>query len=228
MGLRRAVAVAAARSSRPLPGRGRPSAAAGLPLAWRRRCDGLAGSVAPQCDIEGSAPNITLSLNLPTNGPPFQDTMVHHFVTSIDDVMLMSSSAEPLDDSVYNRPYKFPFILPSDSFSLCYYTSQAPVPPILGFYQLGEEQSQLKIPVNLKLHESIKIFEYCKACTFFNRGPVAQLVFKVCYGQLDLSQEKNLLVCVIAKQNTRVTSSPSQLVQCKQSCVISYRCCFWL
>ncbi|KAM4665930.1 LOW QUALITY PROTEIN: AP-5 complex subunit mu-1 [Amazona ochrocephala] len=157
------------------------------------------GTVNCNCDIEGSAPNITLSLNLPTNGPPLQDTVVHHFVTSIDGAMLMSSSAEPLDDSVCNA-YKFPFILPSDSFGLCYYTSQAPVPPILGFYQLAEE-SQLKIPVNLKLHESIKIFEYCKAhILFFNRCPIALLKYKVCYNQLDLSQEKSLLVWVIGQK----------------------------
>lgn len=45
-------------------------------------------------------------------------------VASVDSAMLMSSSAEPLDDSVYNGPYKFPFIPPSDSFSLHYYSSQ--------------------------------------------------------------------------------------------------------
>jgi len=63
-------------------------------------------------------------LNLPINGPPLQDIVVHHCVTSVDPAMLMSSSAEPLDDSVYNGPYTFPFIPPSDSFDLCYYTSQ--------------------------------------------------------------------------------------------------------
>lgn len=48
---------------------------------------------------------------------------------------------------------------------------QVPVPPILGSYQLTEEGSQLKITVNLKLHESIKnSFEYCEArIPFFNR-----------------------------------------------------------
>lgn len=48
---------------------------------------------------------------------------------------------------------------------------QVPVPPILGCYQLIEEGSQLKITVNLKLHESIKnSFEYCEArIPFFNR-----------------------------------------------------------
>lgn len=75
-------------------------------------------------DVEGSVPNITLSLNLLTNGPPLKDTVIRHFVTSSDTAMLMSSSAEPLDDSVYNGPYKFPFILPSDSFNLCYHTYQ--------------------------------------------------------------------------------------------------------
>ncbi|KAM9289973.1 LOW QUALITY PROTEIN: AP-5 complex subunit mu-1 [Cariama cristata] len=160
------------------------------------------GAVNCKCDIEGSAPNVTLSLNLPTNGPPLQDIVVHHCVTSVDPAMLMSSSAEPLDDSVYNGPYKFPFIPPSDSFNLCYYTSQVPVPPILGCYQLIEEGSQLKITVNLKLHESIKnSFEYCEArIPFFNRGPIAQLEYKVSYGQLDLSREKSLLVWVIGQK----------------------------
>uniref|UniRef100_A0A663EPL1 AP-5 complex subunit mu-1 n=2 Tax=Aquila chrysaetos chrysaetos TaxID=223781 RepID=A0A663EPL1_AQUCH len=160
------------------------------------------GAVNCKCDIEGSAPNVTLTLNLPTNGPPLQDIVVHHCVTSIDPAMLMSSSAEPLDDSVYNGPYKFPFIPPSDSFNLCYYTSQVPVPPILGCYQLIEEGSQLKITVNLKLHESVKnSFEYCEAhIPFFNRGPITQLEYKVSYGQLDLSREKSLLVWVIGQK----------------------------
>ncbi|NXS07798.1 AP5M1 protein, partial [Neodrepanis coruscans] len=160
------------------------------------------GAVNCKCDIEGAAPNVTLTLNLPTNGAPLQDIVVHHCVTSVDPAMLMSSSAVPLDDSVYNGPYKFPFIPPSDSFNLCYYTSQVPVPPILGCYQLVEEGSQIKITVNLKLHESIKnSFEYCEArITFFNRGPIAQLEHKVSYGQLDLSREKSLLVWVIGQK----------------------------
>ncbi|NXJ78896.1 AP5M1 protein, partial [Trogon melanurus] len=160
------------------------------------------GAVNCKCDIEGSAPNVTLTLNLPTNGPPLQDIVVHHCVTSVDPAMLMSSSAEPLDDSVYNGPYKFPFVPPSDSFNLCYYTSQVPVPPILGCYQLIEEGSQLKITVNLKLHESIRnSFEYCEArMPFFNRGPIAQFQYKVSYGQLDLSREKSLLVWVIGQK----------------------------
>ncbi|PKK21085.1 adaptor-related protein complex 5, mu 1 subunit [Columba livia] len=76
-------------------------------------------------------------------------------IASVDPAMLMSSSAEPLDDSVYNGLYKFPFIHPSDSLSLHYYASQVPVPPILGCYQLIKEDSQLKT-INLKLHESLK------------------------------------------------------------------------
>ncbi|NXO71014.1 AP5M1 protein, partial [Phainopepla nitens] len=160
------------------------------------------GAVNCKCDIEGSAPNVTLSLSLPTNAPPLQDIVVHHCVTSVDPAMLLSTSAEPLHDSVYSGPYKFPFIPPSDSFNLCYYTSQVPVPPILGCYQLVEEGSQIKIMVNLKLHESIKnSFEYCEArIPFFNRGPIAQLEYKVSYGQLDLSREKSLLVWVIGQK----------------------------
>uniref|UniRef100_A0A669QKA5 AP-5 complex subunit mu-1 n=1 Tax=Phasianus colchicus TaxID=9054 RepID=A0A669QKA5_PHACC len=160
------------------------------------------GAVNCKCDIEGAAPNVTLTLNLPTNGSPLQDIFVHHCVTSVDPAMLMSSSVNPLDDSVYSGPYKFPFIPPSESFNLCYYTSQVPVPPILGCYQLVEEGSQLKITVNLKLHESIKnSFEYCEArIPFFNRGPIAHLEYKVSYGQLDLSREKSLLVWVIGQK----------------------------
>ncbi|KFW87048.1 AP-5 complex subunit mu-1, partial [Manacus vitellinus] len=160
------------------------------------------GAVNCKCDIEGSAPKVTLTLNLPTNAPPLQDIVIHHCVTSTDPAMLMSFSAEPLDDSVYNGPYKFPFIPPSDSFNLCYYTSQVPVPPILGCYQLVAEGPQIKITVNLKLHESIKnSFEYCEArIPFFNRGPIAQLEYKVSSGQLDLSREKSLLVWVIGQK----------------------------
>ncbi|XP_032044330.1 AP-5 complex subunit mu-1 isoform X1 [Aythya fuligula] len=160
------------------------------------------GVVNCKCDIEGAAPNVTLTLNLPTNGSPLQDILVHHCVTSVDPAMLMSSSVDPLDDSVYSGPYKFPFIPPSDSFNLCYYTSQVPVPPILGCYQLIEEGSQLKLTVNLKLHESIKnSFEYCEArIPFFNRGPIAHLEYKVSYGQLDLSREKSLLVWIIGQK----------------------------
>ncbi|KAM6311438.1 LOW QUALITY PROTEIN: AP-5 complex subunit mu-1 [Aegotheles albertisi] len=158
------------------------------------------GTVNCKHDIEGSAPNGALSLNLPRNGLPLQDIVVHHCVTSVDPAMLMSSSAELLDGSVYS-PYKFLFIPPSESFNLCYCTSQVPVPPILGCYQLIEEGPQLKITVNLKLHDSIKdSFEYCEAhIPFFNRGPIAQLEYKISYGQLDLS-EKSLLVWIIEQK----------------------------
>uniref|UniRef100_A0A8C3B966 AP-5 complex subunit mu-1 n=1 Tax=Cairina moschata TaxID=8855 RepID=A0A8C3B966_CAIMO len=222
-GLRRAAT--AARSSRLLPGPGRhllpcpglPPLPAAIPvtpppLAQRHGAAGALGAeVRPpgrrrgaflQCDIEGAAPNVTLTLNLPTNGSPLQDILVHHCVTSVDPAMLMSSSVDPLDDSVYSGPYKFPFVPPSDAFNLCYYTSQVPVPPILGCYQLIEEGSQLKLTVNLKLHESIKnSFEYCEArIPFFNRGPIAHLEYKISYGQLDLSREKSLLVWVIGQK----------------------------
>ncbi|NXA49425.1 AP5M1 protein, partial [Nothocercus julius] len=160
------------------------------------------GTVTCKCDIEGAAPNVTLSLNLPTNGSPLQDIVVHHCVTSLDSAMLMSSSIDSSDDSAFSGPYKFPFIPPSDSFDLCSYTSQVPVPPILGCYQLNEEGSQLKYSVNLKLHESIKnAFDYCEArLPFFNRGPITHLEYKVSYGQLDLSREKSLLVWVIGQK----------------------------
>lgn len=50
-------------------------------------------------------------------------------------------------------------------------SAQVPVPPILGFYQLKEEETQWKFSVHLKLHESVKnTFEYCEArVPFFNQ-----------------------------------------------------------
>ncbi|XP_074765006.1 AP-5 complex subunit mu-1 isoform X2 [Athene noctua] len=79
---------------------------------------------------------------------------------------------------------------------------KVPVPPILGCYQLTEEGSQLKITVNLKLHESIKnSFEYCEArIPFFNRGPITRLEYKASYGQVDLLRERSLLVWVIGQK----------------------------
>lgn len=49
--------------------------------------------------------------------------------------------------------------------------SQVPVPPILGTYQLKNDDNQLRITVSLKLHESVRnSFEYCEAhLPFFNR-----------------------------------------------------------
>ncbi|KAM9381002.1 LOW QUALITY PROTEIN: AP-5 complex subunit mu-1 [Phaethornis superciliosus] len=151
------------------------------------------------CNIEGSAPNLTLSLNLLTDGPQLQDTVIHHFVTSVDPAMLMSSSDDPLDDSVCSEPYKFPLIPPSD-FNLCYYTIKVPVTSVLECYQALKEESQLKI-TNLKLHESImNSFENCEAHTpFYNRAQITQLEYRDSYGQLDLS-EKCLLVWVMGQK----------------------------
>lgn len=59
--------------------------------------------------------------------------------------MLMSTSAEPLHDSVYNGPYKFPFIPPSDSFNLCYYTSQVTAHSQLMLF--SSVQTEIKTPV---------------------------------------------------------------------------------
>lgn len=124
----------------------------------------VVGAVTCKCDLEGFMPNVTVSLHLPTNGSPLQDILVHPCVTSLDSAILTSSSVDGMDDSAFSGPYKFPFIPPLESFNLCYYTSQVPVPPILGFYQIKEEDIQLKITVNLKLHESIKnTFEFCEA-----------------------------------------------------------------
>ncbi|XP_059579331.1 AP-5 complex subunit mu-1 isoform X3 [Alligator mississippiensis] len=155
-----------------------------------------------KCDLEGAASNVTISVNLPANGSPLQDILVHPCVTSLDSAILTASSVDGMDDSAFSGPYKFPFTPPSDVFDLCYYTSQVPVPPILGFYQMKEEESQLKLTINLKLHESVKnAFEYCEArIPFFNRGPITHLEYKVSYGQLDLSREKSLLVWVIGQK----------------------------
>ena len=54
---------------------------------------------------------------------------------------------------------------------MCLFWFQVPGPPILGFYQVKEEEVQLKITVNLKLRESVKnSFEFCEAhIPFYNR-----------------------------------------------------------
>nr|XP_045010189.1 AP-5 complex subunit mu-1 isoform X2 [Jaculus jaculus] len=159
-------------------------------------------SITEKCDLEGIMPNVTISLNLPTNGSPLQDILVHPCVTSLDSAILTSSSLDTMDDSAFSGPYKFPFTPPLESFSLCYYTSQVPVPPILGFYQMKEEEVQLKILVNLKLHESVKNnFEFCEAhIPFFNRGPITHLECKVSFGQLEVFREKSLLVWIIGQK----------------------------
>lgn len=69
-------------------------------------------------------PNVTISLSLPTNGSPLQDILVHPCVTSLDSAILTSSSIDPMDDSAFSGPYKFPLTPPLESFNLCYYTSQ--------------------------------------------------------------------------------------------------------
>ncbi|CAI5764795.1 AP-5 complex subunit mu-1 [Podarcis lilfordi] len=160
------------------------------------------GTVTCKCDIEGTAPNVTISLNLPANGSPLQDILAHPCVTSLDSAVLTSSSVDVMDDSAFSGPYKFPLIPPADPFDLCFYTSQVPVPPILGFYQLKEEESQWKFTVHLKLHESVKnTFEYCEArIPFLNRGPITHLEYKVSYGQLEVAKEKSLLVWVIGQK----------------------------
>ncbi|KAG8449415.1 hypothetical protein GDO86_016168 [Hymenochirus boettgeri] len=160
------------------------------------------GTVLCKCNLEAITPNVIVGLNLPANGSPLQDILVHPCVTSVDSSMLISSSVAITDDSTFNGPYKFPFIPPSDLFHLCYYTSQVPVPPILGFYQMTENASQVQISVKLKLHESVKNgFEYCDAkIPFFNRGQIKHFEYKVSYGQLELSREKSILVWVIGQK----------------------------
>ncbi|KAM3920172.1 AP-5 complex subunit mu-1 [Leptodactylus fuscus] len=160
------------------------------------------GTVSCKCNLETISPNVIVGLNLPANGSPLQDILVHPCVTSIDSSMLISSSVAATDDSAFNGPYKFPFIPPFDLFQLCYYTSQVPVPPILGFYQLTEDGRQIHISIKLKLHESIKNgFDYCEAqIPFFNKGQIKHSDCKVSHGQLELSKEKSLLVWVIGQK----------------------------
>lgn len=50
-------------------------------------------------------PNVTISLNLPTNGSPLQDIIVHPCVTSLDSAILTSSSIDTVDDSAFSGPY---------------------------------------------------------------------------------------------------------------------------
>ncbi|XP_036291550.1 AP-5 complex subunit mu-1 isoform X2 [Pipistrellus kuhlii] len=162
----------------------------------------VVGTVTCKCDLEGIMPNVTISLSLPTNGSPLQDILVHPCVTSLDSAILTSSSIDTMDDSAFSGPYKFPFTPPLESFNLCYYTSQVPVPPILGFYQIKEEEAQLKITVNLKLHESVKNnFEFCEAhIPFYNRGPITHVEYKVSFGQLEVFREKSLLIWIIGQK----------------------------
>ncbi|CAH2328797.1 AP-5 complex subunit mu-1 isoform X1 [Pelobates cultripes] len=160
------------------------------------------GTVSCKCNLEAISPNVTVSLNLPANGSPLQDILVHPCVTSVDSSMLISSSVAIADDSAFNGPYKLPFVPPLDLFHLCFYTSQVPVPPILGFYQLTGEGCQVQISVKLKLHESVKNgFEHCEAhIPFFNKGHIKHFDYKVTHGQLELSREKSHLVWIIGQK----------------------------
>ncbi|KAL6105696.1 ap5m1 [Pungitius sinensis] len=154
------------------------------------------GTVTCKCEVEGVLPNVTVTLTLPPNGSPLQDILVHPCVTSLDSCILTASSVDNCDGSAFSGPYKFPFSPPLEPFRLCSYTSQVPVPPILGSYQLREEENQLYVSVTLKLHESVKnSFEYCEAhMPFFNRDQIGVVEVKVSSGQMDVSKEKNLLV----------------------------------
>uniref|UniRef100_A0A8C7YMU7 AP-5 complex subunit mu-1 n=1 Tax=Oryzias sinensis TaxID=183150 RepID=A0A8C7YMU7_9TELE len=160
------------------------------------------GTVACKCEVEGVLPNVTVTLSLPPNGSPLQDILVHPCVTSLDSSVLTASSVEHWDGSAFSGPYKFPFSPPLEPFILCSYTSQVPVPPILGSYQLKEEESQLHVSVVLKLHESVKnSFEYCDAhLPFYNRDQMGVVEVKVSSGQLDVSKEKNLLVWALGQK----------------------------
>ncbi|XP_008281517.1 AP-5 complex subunit mu-1 [Stegastes partitus] len=160
------------------------------------------GTVTCKCEVEGVLPNVMVTLSLPPNGSPLQDILVHPCVTSLDSSILTASSVDNCDGSAFSGPYKFPFSPPLEPFRLCSYTSQVPVPPILGSYQLREEENQVHVSVTLKLHESVKnSFEYCEAhLPFFNRDQMGVAEVKVSYGQLDVSKEKNLLVWVLGQK----------------------------
>ncbi|XP_068563038.1 AP-5 complex subunit mu-1 [Cebidichthys violaceus] len=160
------------------------------------------GTVTCKCDVEGMLPNVTVTLTLPPNGSPLQDILVHPCVTSLDSCILTASSVDNCDGSSFSGPYKFPFSPPLEPFRLCSYTSQVPVPPILGSYQLREEENQLRVSVTLKLHESVKnSFEYCEAhLPFFNRDQMGAVDVKVSSGQMDVSKEKNLLVWALGQK----------------------------
>lgn len=154
------------------------------------------GTVTCKCEVEGVLPNVTVTLSLPPNGSPLQDILVHPCVTSMDTSILTACSIDNSDGSAFSGPYKFPFCPPVEPFRLCSYTSQVPVPPILGSYELKEEDNQLRVSVSLKLHESVKnSFDYCEAhLPFFNRDQIGNVEVKVSSGHLDVSKEKNLLI----------------------------------
>ncbi|XP_066526385.1 AP-5 complex subunit mu-1 [Hoplias malabaricus] len=160
------------------------------------------GTVMCKCEVEGVLPNVTVTLTLPPNGSPLQDILVHPCVTSLDSSILTASSVDENDSSAFSGPYKFPFSPPLEPFRLCSYTSQVPVPPILGSYQLKAEENLLKLNVVLKLHESVKnSFEYCEAqLPFFNRNIMGNVDVKVSSGQLEVSKEKNLLCWVLGQK----------------------------
>ncbi|XP_063058436.1 AP-5 complex subunit mu-1 [Engraulis encrasicolus] len=163
------------------------------------------GNVMCKCEVEGVQPSITVTLSLPPNGSPLQDILAHPCVSALDTSTLTSSSMDPGDGSTFSGPYKFPFSPPLEPFRLCSYTSQVPVPPILGTYQLKEDNGQVQLNVLLKLHESVtNSFEYCEAhLPFFNRCQMGSLDVKVTSGQLEVSKEKNLLVWVLGQKFPR-------------------------
>ncbi|KAL0969091.1 hypothetical protein UPYG_G00222520 [Umbra pygmaea] len=160
------------------------------------------GTVTCKCEVEGVLPNVTVTLSLPPNGSPLLDVQVHPCVSSLDASILAAMSVEDCDSSAFSGPYKIPFSPPLEPFRLCSYTSQVPVPPILGTYQLKDEDNQLHLTVSLKLHESVKnTFEYCEAhLPFFNRNQIGNVEVKVTSGQLDVSKEKNMLVWVLGQR----------------------------
>ncbi|XP_049596098.1 AP-5 complex subunit mu-1 [Syngnathus scovelli] len=160
------------------------------------------GTLMCKCEVEGVLPDVTVTLTLPPNGSPLQDIVVHHCVTSLDPSILTACSVDKYDGSSFSGPYKFPFSPPLEPFRLCGYTSQVPVPPILGSYQLKEEENHLLVSVTLKLHESVKnSFEFCEAhLPFFNRPLMGTVDVRVSSGHVDVSKEKNLLAWILGQK----------------------------
>uniref|UniRef100_A0A8C5QRV3 AP-5 complex subunit mu-1 n=1 Tax=Leptobrachium leishanense TaxID=445787 RepID=A0A8C5QRV3_9ANUR len=160
------------------------------------------GTVSCKCNLDAITASVTVGLHLPANGSPLQDILVHPCVTSVDSSLLISSSVAITDDSASNGPYKLPFTPPLEPFNLCHYTSQVPVPPILGCYQMTEDGCNVQISVKLKLHESVRNgFDHCEAhIPFFNKGHIKHFEYKVSHGQMEMSREKSRLVWVIGQK----------------------------
>lgn len=93
--------------------------------------------------------------------PPLEPFMLCSYTSQVKDFQNLLTFLNPPTHCA-NKCWNFFFL------SFC---SQVPVPPILGSYQLKEEENHLRVSATLKLHESVKnSFEFCEAhVPFFNR-----------------------------------------------------------